>query len=368
MIYQSTIHRDLNSNSFSVFIILLSITLSVISVRVLESASDGNIDVSQVVVFLVLSMVALLPFLIQITTFIAVLQTFQRLYADSEMVIWETAKMPLFRWIKVILPLVLFMAMLTGVLVFFIRPWSFNVQDKLEKQYQAQQQWFNTTTGVFHPLSDNLGALYVEQDKIKNANLNNLFIFREIAPSIKNQGGISVIISRDGYTTATQDSSIIFNDGLFFEFYPQSEKFKKINFNSMGLSTITPYTQIKNKYYAMSSFELFKIDAPQSRAEIFWRSSMVLQNIVLSIFALGFAFSSPRKRNFLSIFVIIIVAVIYFNIINLGISLIEQQKINYWLLFFGTHLLFLILAFILIFINTYRFNLFSFVRYQLKSK
>lgn len=357
MIYKSAIHQDLNTNSFTVFVILFSISLSVVSVRVLDKAAAGKIDNIQVLFFLVLSLVAVLPYILQVTNIISILKTFQQLYADSEMVIWEGAKMPLFRWLSVIFPLVLFISLLVALLVFFVRPWTFEVQKKLEIQFQSKQQWFNASTGVFHNFADNTGTLYVEQDIARNGNLKNLFLFKKKPPSLLEKDGFDIIISQNGKTSGLQNSSVVFLNGVYVEILKNPEKLTTLEFSSLDVSSINPYQEVQKEYSSMFTKELLQLNTPPAQSELFWRASMVMITITMALFSLALSYSEPRKRNSLSIITIIAIALIYFNSINILMTAISREKISPYLAFVILHSAYFLLGGLLVYLRTIRFRL-----------
>jgi len=359
MIYKSAIHRELNTNSFTVFIIILSISLSVISVRVLDHAATGEIDNLQVIAFLALSMIAAMPFILQATILVSILQTFQRYYVDSEMVIWESSKMPLFRWIWVIVRLVTFITIINAILIFNLRPWTFDIQTKLELQFQSKQKWFNASRGTFHNFANNTGTLYVEEDLVKNQKLKHLFLYKKNPDLVNQKGSFNLILAREGITTGLQNSSIVFLDGIFYEFINKPEKILLIEFARLNLASITPYQPASKDFDSMSSIELFKIKNTKATAELFWRSSVVLQTPVMALFSLGLAFCLPRKRNNLASIMIIAIALIYYNLINLAIPLVARENYNPWILFIFLHGFFTFVALIIIYLRTYRINLFT---------
>lgn len=356
MIYRRHIIGSLNTSAFTVFTVLLAITLSVIAVRVLDNAAWGKIDQNFVMVYLVLSFFSASPYLVQMTAVMSILQTFLRLYADSEMVIWEGSGMPLFRWIKPITPWLLWLMVVVAVLVLLIRPWSIGVSRQLDSQYRQGQVLLKTSPGIFHSLGEGRSTLYVESGQDDKA-LRHIFLFQQApATSPSSQPAIHMAIAERGSMLATQNSLMQLHQGMFYHLQWVPQYLGIGSFAHLNLNTINPYQNEPDKTQAIPTLHLVNDISLEARGELIWRISMIIQTWVMGLFALMFSYSAPRKRNYMSFIVILSVGMIYYNLSSVLQSFISQGRIHPWLGLISLHLAFTIIAILGVLARSYRFS------------
>lgn len=365
MIYQRKTLAAINASSATIFIVLVAITLSVISVRVLKDAALGNINQNWVPIYLVLAFFSVSPYIMQITTSLSVLQVFQRFYADSEMVIWESAGLPLYRWLKVVGKVLMPLTLLVLVLVLFVRPWSLEMRNRLNTQFKQSQAVVSPSPGNFNPLAEGLGVMYIEDEIGLNqalaqgagdALLQKIFFIREMPSAIGTGKQWQMGIASRGKIANDQSNQIQLHQGHLYTLNPPTATIQALAFDRLTMNALNPYFGDSERIQSMSTLRLLPSKIPAEQGELFFRLSVIVQMLVLVCYALAFAYSPPRTRQYLNMVLLLCVGLVYYNLTNIFQSLIHAQRIHWGVAMVLLHGTMLAVGVLLMLSRAYRFS------------
>ena len=91
MLFHSTFRSELSRYFWATLVVLVSIVMTVLLIRTLGQASRGNIDPAEVSLVLGYTVLGNMHTIVTLSLYIASVATLSRLYADSEMVIWQSS-------------------------------------------------------------------------------------------------------------------------------------------------------------------------------------------------------------------------------------------------------------------------------------
>src|SRR4029078_8497307 len=103
MILHDSLSRQFSLIAIAVIGVLLALVLTNLLIRLLGKAAGGEVLGEAVLGLIAFGSVTLLPVLLGIAVFIAVLLALTRSSRDSEMTVWSTSGLSIMAWVKPVL-------------------------------------------------------------------------------------------------------------------------------------------------------------------------------------------------------------------------------------------------------------------------
>ena len=103
MLLDTSLRREMARNFGGSFTVLFSVVLTLMLIRVLGQASEGQANPQDLFLLIGLACLTYLQFILGLALFIAVLMSFSRMHRDSEMVIWAGAGVTPMQYFRTVL-------------------------------------------------------------------------------------------------------------------------------------------------------------------------------------------------------------------------------------------------------------------------
>src|SRR5215212_1038174 len=123
--------------------------LTQLLIRLLGRAASGDVLPEAVFGLIAFGILYVLPVLLGIAVFIAVLLALTRSYRDSEMTVWFSSGLSLVSWIRPVLQFALPVALICALLSFAVSPWSQAQSAEYQRLLASRDEVSNVTPGVF---------------------------------------------------------------------------------------------------------------------------------------------------------------------------------------------------------------------------
>jgi len=176
MIFRRAIVNELSSNAGAVFTVLFSIVFSVTLVRILGQAAAGTVDNQAVFSIVALSALTVLPLMLSLTLFIAILITLSRAYRDSEMVVWCASGQSLTAWLWPVSRFALPGVVLVAVLSLVVTPWANGQISESRERFAKRDDVSRVAPGRFIESSRADRVVFVENVDIEGSTVRNIFV------------------------------------------------------------------------------------------------------------------------------------------------------------------------------------------------
>ena len=285
-----------------------------------------------------------LNLLLSVALFLTVLLTLSRWYRDSEMVVWFTSGQSLTACLK---PILLFAAPFLVAIVLlslFLSPWAEQRKIEFERQLESRDEISILSPGLFREFKRAGIVVYVESINPVDGRIRNVFLH-------------SVDDAKDATTVArlghlveepNGDRFVVLEDGRRYEGKPGSADFRLIEFDRLG-RRIEPAEAralpASNK--AIPTAALLVADGRSERAELFWRLSVPILALVLTLLAIPLAYVNPRMGRSFNLIAAAFLYMLYTNCINIVQSMIAQGTLDLWVGLLVPHVAALVVVFLL---------------------
>src|SRR4029078_4362343 len=227
MIFQRSLIREFSLIAIAVIGVLLALVLTNLLIRLLGKAAGGEVLGEAVLGLIAFGILNLLPVLLGIAVFIAVLLALTRSYRDSEMTVWFTSGFSIAAWVKPVLQFALPGAVTCGLLSLVLSPWSQAQSVVYQKLLESRDEVSSVTPGIFRESKNSDRVFFVDKISEGDDVVNNVFV-----QSTQN-GRLGVMVAQKGYieTAENGDRFVVLVNGRRYEGTPGQVDYRTVDFD-----------------------------------------------------------------------------------------------------------------------------------------
>jgi len=300
-----------------VVLVLLLIALGGRFIGYLQDAAIGKYSTDVLLVLLGYRLPEFAQQIIPFALFLAVLLTFSRWYAESEMAVLVAAGVAPGRLLLWVLGFSLVLAAGVAYLSLAVSPRLALALDQAVIEQREDREFQALTPGVFHAFNRGQRVIYTEQLGSERRTLTNVFIGER-----RDDGTRTTIWANSGRQhedPVTGSRFLVLQDGIRYEGIPGRGGYRVVEFKTM--SQRVERRDIVRKQAKLKTVPTRTLQVstnPEYEAELQWRLSLPLLTLVGA--ALGFAFArvKPRAGRFGRVLPALGIFVLYYLAILLG--------------------------------------------------
>jgi lipopolysaccharide export system permease protein len=356
MIFRRSLVRELTATAIGLFVVLLGILFTNLVLRLLARAAGGAVAPEGILALLGFNALFYLNILLSVTLYLTVLLTLSRWYRDSEMIVWFTSGQSLTACLK---PILLFAApffVAIVVLSLYLSPWAELRRLEFERQLESRDEFALVAPGLFKEFRRANLVVYIESINTFDGTIRNVFLHSVEA------GKDVTIVAKSGSLQEMKngDRFIVLVNGRRYEGKPGTADYRVVEFEKLG-RRIEPaeLRAIPTSAKAIPTPTLALLDGNIERAEMFWRLSVPISALVLTLLAIPLSYVNPRMGRSLNLITAALLYMVYSNCLNIVQSFIAQGKLAFWI---GLPLPHLIAAMVVLLLFSYQLSLFDKLR------
>ncbi len=310
MILSRYLTKEVFKSQIAILFILLLIFFCQQLVRVLGSAANGKVPADLVLSLLGLGMPTMAQLMLPLCLFIAILLTFGRLYAESEITVMRACGVGQRILVKVALGLSVLTAALAAYNALWISPWAVQKQTAVVEDAKANPNMSALSSGQF--MSSNNGEFVLFIDSIQGDQINDVFMFQmqpkgNVKPSVMvaEKGELKELPNGDQILTL-ENSQRIEGTALLPDFrITHFEEYQAYLGYQSGQITSTEAA-------VLNLNELLQRTDSASKAELHWRITLILAVPIMALLAVPLSKVNPRQGRFAKIVPALLLYLIYF--------------------------------------------------------
>jgi len=344
MIFRRSMVRELTATAVGLFIVLLAILFTNLVLRLLSRAAGGAVAPEGILALLGFNALFYFNILLSVALFLTVLLTLSRWYRDSEMIVWFTSGQSLTACLR---PILLFAAPFLVAIVLlsiYLSPWAEQSRIEYERQLESREEIALITPGLFREFPRANLVVFVESLNPFDGTIRNVFLHsvddKQDATTVATQGRLEVADNGDRF--------VVLENGRRYEGKPGTADYRVVEFEKLG-RRIEPAEMralpISTK--AIPTPTLVVLDGRVERAELFWRISVPISALVLTLLAIPLAYVNPRVGRSANLVAAAFLYMLYSNCLNIVQSLIAQGKLDFWAGLALPHLIALLVVIVL---------------------
>jgi lipopolysaccharide export system permease protein len=328
MLFDSTLRKELSRSFGATLVVLLTIVLTLMLVRTLGLAAAGSVSPQDVVLLLSYTALGQLPTILSLSLFVAVVVTINRMYRDSEMVIWFASGVGLQGVVPPLLRAAWPVLLMVALLQFFVWPWGNRNSSELRNQYQARSDLSRVTPGVFQSSADGKRVFFIERDAATESAIGrNVFVLNQ-----KDQDEAVTTANRGFLQTEGVDRFLVLEQGQRNDTRGATGEHTVARFERYSVlvddRSLRRAEELPPK--AMHTKDLIRNPTARNQGELTWRLGMLLGAANLALLAVGVAASNPRRPSNWNLVFALLAFVTYFNLINLSQAWVGSGRQALW--------------------------------------
>ena len=331
--------RELIGVFLVVALVLLLIGLGGRFIGYLQDAALGKYSADVLVTLLVFRLPEFLQLILPFALFLAVLLTFSRWYADSEMTVLIAAGAAPGRVLVWALACAVIVAGVVGAMSLLITPHYALKLDKALINQRENREFEALTPGVFHSLYRGQRVTYTESMDDERQNLRNVFIGER-----RDDGSRATIWAETGSQfedPVTGSRFLRLQKGRRYEGTPGNGDYRVLEFATLSQRIETPTIERREaKIRTVTSADLLAAGGAPQSAELHWRIALPLMTLIATVLAFAQSRVRPRQGRFARVLPAIGLFLAYYLALTLLKGAIGDGKLPMALGLWPVHLAF----------------------------
>ncbi len=306
--------REILATWAAVTLVLLVILFTNSLAYMLSKVVEGDIAGDVVLPLFLTNVASVVVMVIPLGLYLALLLTFGRLYAESEMAALGACGVGMARLYRPALAAGLIAAAITAALTIWVSPWATRVEHQVRSQIASRSDLTGITPGRFNRPAGGDVVLFAETKDSDTKVLEEVFV-----QAVDEAGRTHVIRAqraRQRIDEATQARYLEFAQGHRYTGEPGQARMRAVAFARHGIrlperNRTTGEVGLEGQSMA----ELERRDTLEATAERQWRVAMPVACVVLALLALPLSQTTPRKGRYANMVVALLVYIAYANIL-----------------------------------------------------
>lgn len=326
MLFEKALRRDLRNIAGVVFATLFVVMVTTSLIRFLGRAATDRVDTASVLPLIAFNSINLLPVLLVLTIYVAVLIALTRAFRDSEMVIWFSSGLSLYSWVRPVLLVAVPMAVLIAIVAFVLAPWANRQASEYQQRFAQREDVSQVSAGRFRESVSANRVFFVEALNEEQTEVRNVFV-------TQTQGDrLTLVVSRSGGIENRPDGSrfLVLEDGRRYDGTRAQPDFRLMEFERYGLRLEPhglPVAEDRIKF--RSTLQLIEDATPRSLGELAWRISLPVSAILMAMLAIPMSAMNPRAGRSVNLLAALLLYVVYNNLLTVFQTWIAQERIPF---------------------------------------
>ena len=334
MLFHSTFRAELSRYFWATLIVLVSIVMTVLLIRTLGQASRGNIDPREVTLVLGYTMLGNLHTIVTMALYIASVATLSRMYADSEMVIWQSSGESFVGLVKPALVFAAPVLVVVAALALVAWPWTNAQTHEIRDRYEKRGDLERVKPGQFQESASGNRVFFIDKNSPSDLEGTHIFI------AAQEKGLQTITSARNGRVEfKADDRYLVLNNGQRIEINPLKNEIKVIEFQEHG-AKLGDNTLALDEIEAQSTlpWDLLKNPIPVNMGELTWRIGLALGAFNLVLLGIAIPYVNPRTGRTGALVMAMLTFFIYYNLINVSRNAVASGQWGMLSMLFALHL------------------------------
>ena len=294
--------------------------------RLLVDADAGLLQPGEVARLTLLKSIISLDVLLPLSLFLAIMTGLGRLYTDSEIYAMRASGISEARLLRPLMRLALVMAVVATLLSVWARPWAYAQSYAIKSQAEASAETGRIREARFYTFGESNRTVFIEHIAENGIDLDGIFV------RTRKGDDLQVITATRGvfeYLSRPMFHRLQLTDARVFR------KVQEGSDLSAQFGTFTLWLPVETpkppgyKVKSAATNELIQSSDPADRAEFQWRLSTPVSALLLALAAIPLSRSRPRQGRYAKMLLALGIYAIYFNMLDVSRSWVEQGSSTY---------------------------------------
>ena len=318
--------REVTHPLMAIFTGLVVIFITFSLSRFLVDADAGLLQPAEVAQLTILKSIISLDVLLPLSLFLGVMTGLGRLYSDSEIYAMRASGISEAKLLRPLMRLALVLAIVVGLLSTWARPWAYTQSYEIKARAEASAETGRIRSARFYDYGEHDRTVFIERIAENGRDLDGVFVRTRKGDDLQiitaTKGEFEYFFKPMLHRLKLLDARILkkVKDGTDL-----SGQFGSFSLLLPAQSPKPPSYMVK----AASTNRLRQSSDSIDRAEFQWRLSTPVSALLLALAAIPLSRSRPRQGRYARILLALGIYAIYFNLLDVSRSWVEQGSSNY---------------------------------------
>lgn len=337
MILERHIHREILEKAGWILGLLLLVLASNRFVEYLADAASGKLPAELILHMLGMKVLAMLPKVLPIGIFLAVMLAMSRMARDKELVVMYSAGISGNFQMATVARLAGRYAVLVLAVSFFLAPWAEGRVQELRDRAEVESDVTGIAAGQFREFSKGDRIVYVERLARDGELMEDVFL------QVRERNRLGVLTSdRARFETDPRTGSryVRFEDGRRYLGMPGALNYQVTEYRAYAvlLQQGMPGTTA-DELEAIPTLQLLSQTSPAHLAELQWRLSAIIAALLLPLLGVAMNRFSFNEHRYAPVFVAVAIYFIYSNLLGISKTLCKRDQLPAFIGLWWVHLL-----------------------------
>jgi lipopolysaccharide export system permease protein len=321
-------------------------------VKYMAAAASGKYDATVLLALIAFRLPGFFEVVLPLAFFLSILLAYGQLHVDSEMTVLQACGMSDKRLIAYTMLVALLVSVLVAAFSLYISPAGYTRMEQLVETQKQRGEVETLTEGKFYPLRANKGVTYAEEITDEGV-LKNVFLAQ--TGDQYDDSGLVIIVAKNGFSRKSEEtgeSYLVLKDGQRIQGIPGRADFQLTRFDEFGQRLEAVDLGGSSEVEATPTMALVASNDPLHKAMLQWRLSLPVMVLVVAMLAVPLSKTNPRQGRFAKILPAVVLYVIYLLTLNGARGAVEEAATYSEFAMLGVHLVFFVLALILVASNS----------------
>lgn len=310
------LEREVWQTLLAVVAVMLMVMLGGLLTDVLSKIARGKVPAPLLFSQIGLRIPDALTLLLPLSSLLAVLLAYGRMYRDSEMSVLAASGYGVLHSLRPLLRVGLVLLLLQGALSLWLAPWGRALAAQMVLDLQRSVAVAGLSSGRFVELPGQAGVLYVARVGANEREIEGIMLVRD------REGQRLVLTARRGellVDEASEELSLRLEVGERVDGRPGEGAYRRIRFESADIAFPRKAMESEDDpLHARSSLALLAATELDARVELLRRLTQPLALLLLILLAPIMAQGAPRQPRYDKLVVAVLLYVAYINLIELS--------------------------------------------------
>ncbi len=340
-LFHRSLTREFTAVGLAVAGVLLAIMGIQLLVRWLRSAAGGSIEPEAVMAMIGFSIVPVLPLVLALSLFVAVLVALSRSYRDSEMPVWFSSGLSLTAWVNPVMRFGVPIALVSSLISFWAAPWAMTESAAYQRMLSNRDDLARLAPGQFIERPGSSQVFFIDNTSSTSGAINN--VFGHFSEATK----FGVVVAETGTqeTDTNGDKFLVLANGRRYEGTPGALDFRIIDFARQKIripQKMSAEAALETKSF--STLRLLREGTVAGMAELHWRLALPLAALILALVAIPLSFVNPRSGTSANVIIAIIIFFLYYAMLRVFDAWTVAGKVPVWVGLTPVHLVMVVLV------------------------
>lgn len=344
------IARDLLSSTFAVCAVLLMVIVSGRFVKYLAQAAAGELDAGILLAIIGYRLPGFLELILPLAFFLGILLSYGRFYVQSEMTVMMACGMSPRQLVAYTMIPAVFVAILVGWLSLDVGPTGLRKAEALLTAQKERGELDDMAATHFYTLQGGKAVTYAEEVS-DEGEMRDVFLAENNPDAAEGRQLVLVVAAKGRQHRSNPDEPgyLVLENGYRIQGVPGQADYQITQFEEYGQRLSKPKKQRRrDKADTLTTGELMASDKMAHVAALQWRFSVPVLVLVVTLMAIPLSKTNPRQGRFARMLPAVLLYIVYLVMLNGARGAVEDGKLHSLLGLWGVHLLFLLIALMLL--------------------